>query len=154
MSAWARHDSELLKKKENLRHEFKKQNLIYTGGGQWYGNDVARLYRNPDQFNIGRKDDETIWTLIAYLAGYDNYVYHGSVALHRTLIKGGNRAHQATQPNSQYVGFPEFINYEYCQDGAMAIPLDKNINAKARQLHKENREKIFGIPKIIIPPHN
>lgn len=149
MSSWARHDKQFEKMKVCRNHAFYTQILMYTGGGQFYRDDVAELYRKP--FQIGKKDDETIWTLIAYISGYTNYVYYGSVALHKTLQKGGNRSHQQTQPNSEYIGFPQFLDYEYCADGAWAIPMDKNVKPNAKRIHKEQREKLFGSPKLIIP---
>ena len=149
MSKWARYEKAIPKLVMGMTHAFYKQILMYTGGGQWYRDDVSELYRKP--YNIGKKDDETIWTLIAYLAGYENYVYAGSVALHKTLQKGGNRSHQQTQPNSEYVGFPGFIEYQFCRDGSWAIPMDKDVKPNARRIHKEQRANKFGTPKLILP---
>ena len=150
MSAWARYEGALSKMISNMKNQYHKQILIYTGGGQFYRNDVAKLYRGQP-FNIGKKDDETIWTLVAYLAGYENYVYEGSVALHKTLQKGGNRLHQQCLPVDAYIGFPNFIKYRILANGDWGIPMDRDILPNAKQIHRKNYEEKFGGLELTIP---
>jgi len=149
MSNWIRTESLIEGKIKNIDGSFKKQILFYTGGGQFYRDDVSELFRR--KYKVGKRDNEMLWSIIPYVEGYDNYFYNGSLAFHKILQRGGNQDYRKYFDKKDYIGFPEYIEMRQCGDGSFSIPMDADVNNHARELHSYNQKKIFGSPKLIIP---
>lgn len=140
LTNWVRSESLLDKSRERIREEFIPQAMVYQGGGMAYGEDVADLMRYlPDV--PARYDD--LWPLTAYLEGYRNYRYRGSLALHRIMGKGGMQTYMKAEPRPLLAG--EWVNYPYLPGQPVGsdygIPMDKDLKQKAKDRHKEMREK-------------
>ena len=149
MSNWVRTESLIERKIKNIDGTYKRQILFYTGGGQFYRDDVSDFFRK--KYKIGKRDNEMLWTIIPYVSGYDNYFYNGSLAFHKILQRGGNQSYRKYFSKNDYIGFPEYINMRLCNDGSFSIPMDSDVNKYAKEMHKYNKNKLFGNPKLIIP---
>lgn len=139
LTNWARTEELLMKKVPNMEDTFVKQALIYQGGGMLYTDEIASLVRTlpdtPTVFDEG-------WPLIAYINGYVNYRYLGSLAIHRVCTKGGMNEWYKSVDYSQLPNlFPQYINYEKSERGEWHIPLDRNLTPLARKLHAERLVK-------------
>lgn len=133
LTNWARTEKLLLAKVPKMREKFIPQIMCYQGGGMVYSDKIAELMRGlpADGF---RYDD--LWSLTAYINGYTNYAYKGSLAIHMVCTKGGMRTWMA-DTNPPYA-CARFINYRKLKDGVYAIGLDSDVNDYARELHKRN----------------
>ena len=140
LTNWARTEELLMKKVPNMTDEFVKQALVYQGGGMLYSDDIASLIRRlpetPTVFDEG-------WPLTAYVAGYTNYRFLGSLAIHRVCTKGGmNEWYKSVDYSKLPNLFPQYIDYKRSDRGEWHIPLDKDLKPFARRLHRENAERL------------
>lgn len=84
---WARTIS--MAKKKERQDKLVKQKLVFTGGGLLFRDDVAEIIRNIP--NCEYLFDDCLWAMYAYVNGYENYRYLGSIAIHEICTKGGRR---------------------------------------------------------------
>ena len=136
LTNWARTESLLMQKVPKMAEKFIPQIMCYQGGGMVYSDKIAKLMRElpADPF---RYDD--LWAITAYINGYTNYAYKGSLAIHSVCTKGGMRTWMAE--NNPPYACAQYINYRKIQNGIYAIGLDSDVNEYARKLHKENLKK-------------
>ena len=137
---WARTKKQLEIKAGKLKDVFVKQNLVYPGGGMVYREEIAKLMRALP--SIPQTFDHA-WALTAYINGYINYRYLGSVALHCSLSKGGMNTYLTENPVAlmmeQYINFRRTIK----QSGNghdVCIPLDPDLRPEAHFAHKMNKK--------------
>ncbi len=143
ITAWARTPGLLAKKTPD--HVFSKQIMMYNGGGMAYSEGVARLMR---QLPIVKTAFDCAWPITAYVNGYQNLYYYGSLTVHRVCAKGGMQAFMRDTPLHVMCG--EWLNFTPAkrQDGSclsVLIPLDKDVKPEAKALHRENRMKKWGL---------
>lgn len=125
-----------------LRNDFSPQAIVYTGGGLVYRRDVAEtLLTMPD---LDYLFDDTHWSMWAYIHGYMNYRYRGSLAIHDTLGNGGRKAWvgKKSRPLSDPALLrtrPTKTQYYPGTDNSYHIPNPSDLTPLARQRHKENR---------------
>ena len=140
LTNWARTESLLAKKVPAMEDKFVKQALIYQGGGMLYSDKIAELIRRlpstPTVFDEG-------WPLTAYINGYTNYRYLGSLAIHRVCTKGGmNEWYKSVDYSKLPNLFPQYINYEQSERGEWHIPLDNSLTELAKRMHRENAARL------------
>lgn len=140
LTNWARTEKLLEQKVPNMSDTFVKQALIYQGGGMLYTDEIAALVRKlpdtPTVFDEG-------WPLTAYINGYTNYRYLGSLAIHRVCTKGGmNEWYKSVDYNKLPNLFPQYINYEQSSRGEWHIPLDNSLTDLAKRMHRENAARL------------
>ena len=85
---WVRHENAFPKYK--VVDEFVKQKIVYTGGGLLFTNKISQILLNEP-----RKEyicDNTLWSLLVYINGYNNFRYRGSCTIHNICSKGGRRS--------------------------------------------------------------
>ncbi len=142
LTNWARTEKLLNEKVPNMSDTFVKQAMIYQGGGMMYRDEIASLVRRlPETSTVF---DEG-WPLTAYINGYTNYRYLGSLAIHRVCTKGGmNEWYKSVDYSKLPNLFPKYINYEQSERGEWHIPLDRNLTPLAKQMHKANAAKLVG----------
>lgn len=133
LTNWARTEKLLLAKVPKMREAFIPQIMCYQGGGMVYADKIAEIVRRLPAEKF-RYDD--LWPLSAYINGYTNYAYKGSLAIHMICTKGGMRTFMADE-NPPYA-CAQYINYRKIKNGVFAIGLDSDVNAYARKLHKKN----------------
>jgi hypothetical protein len=138
LTGWARHQNALVKARSIIREEFLPQVFVYQGGGMAYTADLAELMKTlPD--TPARYDD--IWPLTSYLTGHKNYRYRGSLALHRTLQRGGMQSYMRAEPRPLLC--TQWVNYRFLPSQKVgddyAIPMDSDLKPIARQVHLEAR---------------
>lgn len=133
LTNWARTEKLLLAKVPKMREAFIPQIMCYQGGGMVYADKIAEIVRRLPAEKF-RYDD--LWPLSAYINGYTNYAYKGSLAIHMICTKGGMRTFMADE-NPPYA-CAQYINYRKIKNGVFAIGLDSDVNAYARELHKKN----------------
>lgn len=138
LTNWVRHPNLLKKIIPTMAEEFIPQVMIYNGGGMAYTNEIADLMRALDPIPA-RYDD--IWPLTAYLNGFKNYRYRGSLAVHSIMGKGGMNTYMRQEPRPLLCW--DWIDYTYLPKQSVgseyAIPMDKDLRPIARETHKKAR---------------
>ena len=139
---WAR--TMALADKKVAENKYIKQKLVYTGGGLLFRDDIAEIIRG-----IPNRDylfDDCLWAMYAYINGYENYRFMGSVTVHRICTKGGRRAWIGLEANRALPPC-DLLNARKCKDvksfgenNSYFICLDKDLTQKARELHKVNKK--------------
>lgn len=145
LTNWARTQQQLEAKIPNMQDKFVKQILIYQGGGMIYGEKIAELMRDLPQEQY-RYDD--IWSLTAYINGYQNYRYLNSLAVHKTLAKGGMNKFMRSEPKP--LACAEYINYRLgksiykWKNGTVGkdtlIGIDSDCKPIVKELHEKNKK--------------
>lgn len=136
LTNWARTEKLMMDKVPKMADKFVPQCFIYQGGGMLYTEKIAKLIRNLPK--IQTVFDEG-WPLTAYLHGYTNYRYLGSLAIHRICTKGGMNEYYKQVDYSKLKNlFPKYINYRKSARGEWHIPEDSDLTEEAKKLHKEN----------------
>ena len=86
-SNWVKSRSMFYKKQ--IKDEFVKSRLVFTGGGLLFRKDIANIIKAiPNEQYLF---DDCLWAMYSYIHGYDNYRYRGSISIHRICTKGGRR---------------------------------------------------------------
>lgn len=137
---WARTRNLAIEKIPKMRHEFKKQIMCYNGGGMVYNEAIAELMRELPR---AKATFDNAWPLTAYINGYTNYRYMNSIAIHRVCTTGGMNTFM--RANKPVLMMHEFIDFKAArrQNGSgmdYLIPLDKDVNQKAHEMHKINKK--------------
>lgn len=82
---WAR--TKALAEQKNIRGAFVPQRIVYTGGGLMFRDDIAEIIRQiPNEQYLF---DDCLWSGYAYVLGFSNCRYLGSVAVHGICASGG-----------------------------------------------------------------
>ena len=145
LTTWARTEELMLKKVPNMQDKFVKQALVYQGGGMIYSRKIAELIV---KLPVVKTVFDEGWPLSAYVNGYDNYRYLGSLAVHKICTRGGMQSfYKQGDYNALKNLFPELINYRRGKSGEWLIPLDGDLTQRAKELHKQNREAIKCLEK-------
>jgi hypothetical protein len=139
LTNWARTEKLLMAKVPNMKNAFVKQIMVYQGGGMVYSDKIAELIRKNVPIKKTVFDD--IWPITAYVNGYTNYRFLGSLAIHRICTKGG--MHNFMRANSNLeLSAADYINYTAGKkEGTWLIPMDNAVNSKAHELHKLNLKR-------------
>lgn len=135
-AGWMPHESRI--RPSLIVQKYVSQPIVYTGGGLVFARKIAQLVAAlPD---LPYFCDNTEWSVAAYIAGYSNYRWRGSLAIHRVCGTGGRRAwiplgHRAL-PSSRYV------RLESAKGGGEAykIPTSGNLTDEAHALHVANKK--------------
>lgn len=141
LTNWARNEKLMLDKVPKMQDKFVKQALIYNGGGMVYNKTIAKIMQSLE---IKKTTFDNEWALTAYLLGYNNYRYLGSLAVHKICAKGGMR--KFMEEEDHVLTQTEYIDYRYGtskQKGwNVCIPLDSDLKKIAHQIHKVNNENL------------
>tara|TARA_R110002153_G_scaffold26421_9_gene82960 strand:+ start:3399 stop:4181 length:783 start_codon:yes stop_codon:yes gene_type:complete len=144
LTNWAKTPELLAKKVPKKQDKFVSQILVYNGGGMVYSNSVADYMRALPIIDTAF---DVAWPLTAYVEGYNNYRYLGSLSVHRVCGRGGMSAYMTT--TKLHVMCGEYLTYFYCKRRKgnchdVHIPLDQNVNDLAREKHRANRLARFN----------
>jgi hypothetical protein len=137
---WVAHETFL--KKRKLKDEFVKQHLVYTGGGMVFSRKIVDLLK---EWPIKEYEfDDMQIPLTAYVHGYTNYRYLGSLLIHRIMNKDG--LHRMYKERSLVPPDPRYIKIRECapkyrNGNDLAIPMSSDITDYAHLKHNENKEK-------------
>lgn len=120
--------------------QFVRQKLVYTGGGLMFRDDVAEIVRSIP--NKPYLFDDCLWAVYAYINGYNNYRYRGSIAVHQICTKGGRRTWiDTTKAKDRALPPKEYLNVRESKDKeGYYICTDKDVTPLAESLHKQNRK--------------
>lgn len=140
LTNWARTMPLLLKKVPLMEQKFVPQVLVYQGGGMVYTRKIAELMA---ALPTGKYTFDHAWPLTAYINGYRNHRFLGSLAVHRVCAKGGMAAFMAENPPELLMG--DLIDFKRAQRQRgngfdWKIPLDKDLKPLAHKLHRQNRK--------------
>lgn len=122
--------------------ELIPQKLVFTGGGLMFRDDVADIVRSiPNKQYLF---DDCLWAVYAYVNGYDNYRYRGSIAVHQICTKGGRRTWiDATKAKDRALPPSEYLNVRPSKDKeGYCICIDKDVTKYADEKHKENKRSM------------
>ena len=136
LTNWARTPKLLKEKIPKMSDTFRPQIMCYQGGGMIYSDKIAELIR-PLPAQKFMFDD--LWAMTAYINGYTNYYYYGSLALHFVCTKGGMRTFMAEEKPPYACA--DYINYRTLKNGEYAIGLDADVNEYAKELHRKNLKR-------------
>lgn len=140
---WGRTFELAQKKIPKMKSEFIKQSIVHTAGGMVFGRRIRDLIISmPD--NIGYEDSEI--SAKAYVNGYENYRYLGSLIVHAVVTKGGlkdwRHKHDAVVPH------PEIFDYKRAKKDKYATkgnnhhePISSDLTPFARAMHLKNRKR-------------
>lgn len=134
---WVRSEKQIDKK--DVVDSLVKQKLVFTGGGLLFRDDVAEIVRNiPNEQYLF---DDCLWAMYAYINGYENYRYRGSVAIHQICTKGGRRTWIAKTDGKVRVLPPDNllrVRKGSAQSGynEYLICNDSDLTEEAHRLHK------------------
>jgi len=122
---------------------FIEQALVYMGGGMVFDNKVIEATLLAD--NLPYLFDDVQYALIAYLAGYRNYRYLGSMLFHHIMSTGGIKRLYSERalvlPNENYITVRPCAQI-YDIDNNYFIPKPKDLTAAAHVEHNINRERM------------
>jgi hypothetical protein len=121
-----------------------KTPITYMSGGMVYGRRVVDALR--DQKDTPWMFDDVAVSLAAYVGGYDNWKYRGSLCVHRTVSAGGNRVTFAERdlpkPDPALLTVrpcPSTIYKGNAAGNNVYMPENRDLTAEAHRLHKEHR---------------
>lgn len=138
LTNWIKHRNGLERAISIMTDEFIAQAMVYNGGGMAYSEDVAKLIRMLPAVPA-RYDD--IWPLTAYLYGYKNYRFRGSLAIHGIMAKGGMTGYMRREPRPLLC--TKWITYRYLPGQPVgsdySIPMDSDLKQSAKDEHKRAR---------------
>lgn len=137
LTNWARSEKLLKEKIPKMQERYIPQTMVYQGGGMIYSEKIAELIR---QLPVEKTMFDDVWPITAYVNGYTNYRYLGSLALHFVCRSGGMRLFM--QEECPKLACPEYINYRKGKrPNEWLIPMDSDISEFAHFLHMENLKK-------------
>lgn len=133
---WGRTATLALQK--NRTEKLVPQNLVFTGGGMVFRDDIAEIIKNiPNEQYLF---DDCLWAMYAYINGYSNYRFLDSVAVHKICTVGGRKT-WLKQTNNRVLPPSEFINMRKCNDlDGYYICNDKDLTPLAHCMHRRNRK--------------
>lgn len=114
------------------------QKLVFTGGGLLFRDDVADIIRNiPNEQYLF---DDCLWAMYAYINGYSNYRYQGSVAVHQICTTGGRKSWlKVVHKNNRVLPPAEYLSVRPSKDAdGYYICNDKDLTSLAHELHKRH----------------
>jgi hypothetical protein len=144
LTNWARTRKLMDAKVPKMKDVFVKQALVYQGGGMAYTDEVADLMRALPSIPL---TFDTVWPLTAYVNGFTNYRYLGSLAVHHVCTRGGMNTFMASNPPQTLMD--DYVTYrrgKRCTGTGMdlLIPMDSDLTPKAREAHRQARVQRFG----------
>ena len=144
LTNWAKTPSLLAAKVPKMKEAFVPQALVYQGGGMCYRDEIADLMRS---LPLIKQTFDTAWPLTAYINGFTNYRYQGSLAVHRICGTGGMSAFMSSNPPQTMM--EEYVKYRLAKRRSgtgkdLLIPLDCDLTLLARETHKAARIKRFS----------
>ncbi len=144
---WAR--SRAMLKHRSPMDEYVFQPITNMAGGQMYRRDVAEwLANNPYCPVEPYMFDDIQASLTAYVGGWRNARYRGSVLIHEILMPGGLKAQFATDATLRQPDLALLKTRQskpvYHVDNNYLMPVAADIQPLAHQLHRTNREARFG----------
>lgn len=138
-SNWAKSYEAVMRKE--VVDEFVRQPIVYTGGGMVFHQAVARVICEIPDGDYW--SDNMMWALATYVAGYQNYRYRGSIAVHLACRSGGRKAWCALEERELA---PSDLLPTARGKTQLLISGSKDLTPAARRMHLENRRSLSGGP--------
>lgn len=140
---WIRFNTPKMMSKKNIKDEYKKQKIVFTGGGMLFSKKVAEVIINKPKINW--LFDDVQFSIDSYTAGFLNYRYLGSVIEHNIVTKGGIKTlfnqTQMTVNDPKYISLNKSKDqYEY--ENSYYMPRDSALTDYSNNLHKKNNEDL------------
>lgn len=127
--------------------EYKRQSIVFTGGGLVLSRDTANLIRNTLPFDAEYVCDNTEWSLCCYLAGKQNARYLGSIAVHNVTAHGGRQAWltkiAAARPDPNLVAVKDSKPFYPHESNNMLSPDDGQLTPEAKARHATARHSRY-----------
>lgn len=139
---WMRADTPAFRLRHAPNETWIRQPLVFSGGGMLLRRDAAlAAASNPHVPIRPYLFDNPALAVAVYTAGFTNWRYRGTVAVHRSMSKGGIKTLYATQELSKVPR--ELIEMRpgkkvYRTDNNWHIPESRDLTERAHQLHREN----------------
>jgi hypothetical protein len=139
---WVRSMSPGFMRRAQYRDEYIKQPLVNMSGGQVYTQAIADLVQ---KYPIRRyMFDDLNLSLVAYLEGYENYRYLGSLAIHGILKPDGMSKLLDTVkmeiPEPEYVVTQPAKKLHKFDGNDWIMPGSEALTPLSREMHEKNRK--------------
>ena len=142
---WVRVNTPKMMAQKRYEREFKKQNLINTGGGLLFSDKVLKT-SILNQPILPYLYDDIALSLNAYVGGWNNYRYLGSIIEHNAVMNGGIKTLYKERSmqllDSRFIDMKKTTSIYPHENNNYHMPTSKNITEYAHKLHKENSIKI------------
>ena len=133
LTDWVNNEYSLKLKSMSIKDVFKENIMTLQGGGMVYSDNIASLIRRLE-IRKTMFDDE--WPITAYINGYTNYKYFGSLTLHYVASDGGMKSFMKDE--CPPLACPEYVNYCKLFGNQYMVPMDFSVSKLARELHEKN----------------
>ena len=137
-AGWVNHETRIPNR--ITKNVFVLQKIVYTGGGMLFSNNIAELLLTVP--NLDYFSDNTVWSLQAYISGYSNYRYLGSIAIHRVCKTGGRRewmhSSEKVLPDERFIKITRG-NERFKIKNNYLIGTDSGVTELAKQSHQLNK---------------
>tara|TARA_R110000796_G_scaffold9655_2_gene32922 strand:+ start:8303 stop:9085 length:783 start_codon:yes stop_codon:yes gene_type:complete len=140
---WVRFNTPKMMAKKNIVNEYKKQKIVFTGGGMLFSEKVGNIISMKPRVNW--LFDDVQFSIDSYTSGFVNYRYLGSVIEHNIVTKGGIKTlYNETQMT---VNDPKYITLikskdQYQFKNSYYMPRDSALTQYSNNLHKDINENI------------
>ena len=136
---WRR--NETMAEKAVAKDNIIVQNIVYTGGGLFFRNEVAEIIKAiPRKLYVF---DNPLWSIYTYVNGYSNARYLGSIAVHKVCTVGGRRRYFDEVREKKYLPPEEWISSRKAKNAFDEYLMcdSSDITPLAHKLHLENLKK-------------
>lgn len=125
-------------------HEFVPQPIVYTGGGMFWASAASDVLLAMPR--LAYWSDNTVTSLALYTAGFVNYRYRGSVALHRVCGSGGRKGWLRTVGDARVLPDARWIAMHPSKkgDGKLRIGKSEDVTDAAHAEHRRRRLELLG----------
>jgi len=142
---WVRFNTPKMMACKKIREEYKKQKIVFTGGGIIFNRSVRDvLIKKP---RINWLFDDVQFSVDVYTAGFLNYRYLGSLTEHNIIIGGGIKRlfneRQMTLNDQNLINLKRGSGTKYAFDNGYYMPNDSNITELSHSLHKQNHLQLI-----------
>jgi hypothetical protein len=141
---WVRVNTPKMMARKRYEKEFKSQNIVNTGGGLLFSDKVRdAVLKKPIKAYLF---DDIMLSLNAYISGYKNYRYLGSIIEHNAVMNGGIRTLYKEQKMEllpdKYINMKKTKSIYPYENNNYHMPTAKDLTEKAKYLHNINYENI------------
>ena len=142
---WVRVNTPKMMARKRYEKEFKTQSIVNTGGGLLFSDKVKKaVLRKPIEAYLY---DDIMLSLNAYISGFKNYRYLGSIIEHNAVMKGGIKTLYKEQNMSllpsEYINMKKTTSIYPHDNNNYHMPVSGALTDRAKSLHKINYAKLY-----------
>jgi len=141
---WVRVNTPKMMARKRYEKEFKTQNIVNTGGGLLFSKRVRdAILKLPIKAYLY---DDIMLSLNAYISGFKNYRYLGSIIEHNAVMNGGIKTLYKRQKMellpAQLINMKKTTDIYPHANNNYHMPTSSDLTEVAKNLHKTNYENL------------